>query len=143
MYSKEDFMFNATSPVETYLLYHTLVSCAYHAPCELCVSCSVWNVQYERSTLLDFFIFITKLCCMFVACALCNSTIVKLFVFACFSCLSGLVFYKLVIVAWVVCCSPQIYRVFVKVCKVLACFGFITHQKFGWRSIAQLLSLVC
>ena len=80
---------------------------------------------------------------MFVACAFCNSTIVKLFVFACFSCLSSLVFYKLVIVAWVVCCSPQIYRVFVKVCKVLACSGLITHQKFGWRSIAQLLSLVC
>ena len=80
---------------------------------------------------------------MFVACAFCNLTIVKLFVMACFSSFSSLVIYKFVIVAWVVFCSPQIYRVFVEACKVLACFGLISHQKFGWRSIAQLLSLVC
>ena len=85
----------------------------------------------------------TKLCCMFVACAFCKLTIVKLFVLACFSCFSSLILYKLVKIAWVVCSSPQIYRVFAEACKVLASFGMMSHQKFGWRSIAQLLSLVC
>ena len=80
---------------------------------------------------------------MFVASAFSNLAIVKLFVMACFSCFSSLVFYKLAIVFWVVYCSPHIYRLFVEACKVLACSGLISHNTFGWQSIALLLSLVC